>query len=266
MDRARVHARELNRLVTEALRDSSHRFDHEDAGNVRRYFVEGVPPVDPDWALILGDFLTNVRAALDHLAWQLPLLEGSAPPERTSFPIREKAKTDGNGNAKPPAIGGVTRGDVVAQLERVQPDYVRDKYGHPKDEQGLYVLNKLVNRDKHSVLVMQSHFLNPHGIWWGLDSEEGSPTYAFDFSPLDGSRRLVATFDFGDHPIPSGFEPNLSLDIFLTGENLSLSLVRTCNLLNLMQVLYYAVEWEVVGDGFAPFFGTENRYLNSISD
>jgi hypothetical protein len=56
------------------------------------------PDLPPDWALLIGDFASNARSSLDHLAWQLALrnTQGAShaqrqglawPPERTEFPI-----------------------------------------------------------------------------------------------------------------------------------------------------------------------------------
>lgn len=58
----------------------------------------GPPDLPPAWALLVGDFASNARAALDHLAWQLALRftwrasrERKAkrpwPPKDTEFPI-----------------------------------------------------------------------------------------------------------------------------------------------------------------------------------
>jgi hypothetical protein len=56
------------------------------------------PDLPPEWALLIGDFVANARAALDHLAWQLALdntwkasrvkKKGKPwPPGDTEFPI-----------------------------------------------------------------------------------------------------------------------------------------------------------------------------------
>jgi hypothetical protein len=43
-------------------------------------------------AAILGDGIQNLRSALDHLAYQLVLANGSTPTRRTAFPISTDAK------------------------------------------------------------------------------------------------------------------------------------------------------------------------------
>jgi hypothetical protein len=41
-----------------------------------------VPPPLDEWSLLFGDCVHNIRAALDHLAWELD----SAPEKSTTFP------------------------------------------------------------------------------------------------------------------------------------------------------------------------------------
>src|SRR5439155_21053237 len=42
---------------------------------------------DPRWGLIAGDFVHNIRSALDYLAWQLVILNGKRPNSAVQFPI-----------------------------------------------------------------------------------------------------------------------------------------------------------------------------------
>jgi hypothetical protein len=73
LDRARHHAAELRLLVARTLDPAGFTFIRDVDGSPNRcVFRAGrVPQVDPELALVLGDFLTNMRAALDYLAWQL---------------------------------------------------------------------------------------------------------------------------------------------------------------------------------------------------
>ena len=43
------------------------------------------------FGLIYGDILSNLRGALDYLAWQLVLAAGEQPTDRTSFPCVNRA-------------------------------------------------------------------------------------------------------------------------------------------------------------------------------
>src|SRR3954467_10522593 len=55
-------------------------------------YVDTILSVPVDWALLLGDFLNNARAALDYLAWEC-VRRGSNPtprfPMKVGFPICE---------------------------------------------------------------------------------------------------------------------------------------------------------------------------------
>src|ERR1700690_18726 len=50
---------------------------------------------DPDLPCQVGDFINNIRAALDHLAWGLVLVSGGKPGSTTYFPLMSKRNTPG---------------------------------------------------------------------------------------------------------------------------------------------------------------------------
>jgi hypothetical protein len=54
-------------------------------------FVEVRKPCPGTWSIIIGEMVHNLRSALDHLVWQLVILETSEQPvgDRTQFPIFE---------------------------------------------------------------------------------------------------------------------------------------------------------------------------------
>jgi hypothetical protein len=60
--------------------------DRETAAYV--FTVHNLPAMDPTWGLRVGDVVHNLRCALDHLAWQLVILENKKPNRNTQFPIR----------------------------------------------------------------------------------------------------------------------------------------------------------------------------------
>src|ERR1700752_1107379 len=59
--------------------------DVESSRYLLRVVIEREPPIE--WSLILGDFVQNLRAALDPLVWQLVRANGIEPTRRTAFPI-----------------------------------------------------------------------------------------------------------------------------------------------------------------------------------
>src|ERR1700732_3938312 len=118
MDRAYFHARDLKQKLRVALDPDSHRFIAERDGEPSKqvYRIEGLPDVQPEGSLISGDFLTILRAALDHFACQLAELEAPSTCEHTQFPIMNSS-LDKNGNPRPlPRIDGVSNQHVIDAL------------------------------------------------------------------------------------------------------------------------------------------------------
>ncbi len=132
--------------------------EHEVFGYLRRrpYLVSPKPQRDPegyvgichlreplpeDIPLMFGDFLANLRAALDYLAQALVIISGNVPintgRQRTRFPIHEYPPKSGL-----TIPGGVTQ-PVFTHIEALQP------YNRGKREDPLFILNELVNIDKH---------------------------------------------------------------------------------------------------------------------
>lgn len=102
------------------------------------------PPAE--LGLILGDALSNYRAALDHLAWTLASQAGEPPrPKLIYFPIcdtRQKFQSE-----SPRKLAGVLP-TYVSMIERRQP-YLN---GAQSAKHPLLTLERLVQRDKHRSL------------------------------------------------------------------------------------------------------------------
>jgi hypothetical protein len=255
MDRAYFHACDLKQKLCVALDSNSHRFVAESDGKPSKqiYRIEGLPEVEPVWSLVFGDFLTNVRAALDHLACQLAELEAPSTCEHTQFPIM-KSSLDKNGNPRLPRIDGVTNQQVIGALIAVQPYTAVEKYGHPLEETVLHMLSTLVNIDKHRLLLVTMNALHPDQAWWGVPEGRETPHVRFELGPLE-DHAPVAWFDFGDSEPYPGFDPHLSLTVRLRGHGG----LAWLPLLELMRTLGSEVEHEI-GMYFAQFFGGGFRH------
>ena len=109
------------------------------------------PP--PNIGVIVGDAAYNMRAALDHLAWQLALTETSTPYPLTEFPIKKststKAETDFTRMVQSVPAGAV---DIIRE---VQP-HTR---GAAAADHPLWLLNELCNIAKHVTIPVHSTFL-----------------------------------------------------------------------------------------------------------
>lgn len=255
IDRAYCHACDLKEKLRLTLNPYLYRFVAQEDGKPSKqvYRIEGLPTVNPKWSLIFGDFLTNLRAALDHLACQLAKLEGPSTCENTQFPIM-RSSLDKNGNPlPPPRINGVTNPHVIGALVAVQPYTAVNRYGHLLEETALYTLNTLVNTDKHRLLLVTVHAVNPDRSWWEIPDGREAPGFQINLGPLE-DHAPVAWFDFGDSDPYPGFDPHLSLTVCLRdGRGLA-----RLPLLELVSVLGNEVE-HMIGMHFAPFFGAGFR-------
>jgi hypothetical protein len=65
-------------------------FDTEAWEWIERFQIREPPP--PRLGVLLGDVLHNLRSALDHLMWQVTVLDGGTPNRSTQFPIIRKSK------------------------------------------------------------------------------------------------------------------------------------------------------------------------------
>lgn len=83
---------------------------------------------DPMTGIILGEFAHNLRSALDHLVYQLILLNGGDPEiGKPAFPILEKTPDPKNPN--PTGLRGRIAKDHLTRIERAQPYHLR-KHPH----------------------------------------------------------------------------------------------------------------------------------------
>jgi hypothetical protein len=143
------------------LRDETTQFIRDNPG---RYRKERDNCPGKGWALyvaweqvpgrfgaIIGDALTNMRAALDHLASQLFIATDQAPTEaRINFPIVSDPAKALNSLKRVPAA-------AAPIIQRVQP-YQNVPRNQPPEFHPLHVLKLLVNRDKHEALTLTEMF------------------------------------------------------------------------------------------------------------
>jgi len=112
--------------------------------------VPGDPP--PRLSIIIGDCVTNARAALDYIMWELAdryfkprldIVNKKGDKRIAAFPILTKDAFQARSNClakrKIPA-------DAIAELERAQP--------YNAGYEPLLWLHELVNRDKHRALLL----------------------------------------------------------------------------------------------------------------
>lgn len=146
--RADEHRQAFDRLLEEFLDKDPYSiafdFDADTGWNTFRWVVRHDPPLT-DFALIEGDFLTNLRGTLDYLVWQLVLASGSQPTEKTAFPVVKESKYWAG------AAGGRLSGVDpiwVTEIEKLQPYHGQQRGKlHP-----LALIDNLNNINKHRTL------------------------------------------------------------------------------------------------------------------
>ena len=162
---ARANAEQLDLLLrpfVEAAQRSIERTPSENPFEVV-YRITKVPWIDPAWSALFGQGIYNIRSALDHLAWQLVLLDGQEPTRATQFPLLV-AKRDRNGRKVSVDIApGIKRPDILAAVESMQPYHGGGKWG---DQLG--VVAELSRIDKHRLPIAvannaerRQHLLGP---------------------------------------------------------------------------------------------------------
>lgn len=220
---------------------ASLQFDPESGNHDIR--VSGAAPTEPPLVLsvILGDFIHNLRSALDHLIWQIVVIMNETPGRWTSFPLYDDPDDFTKRVRKPweqgkkSALLGLDSATFAA-VERLQP-YNRQA----GKEHGLGVLNTLSNIDKHqlvhaSMVVMSDEAPTVTGSGFDAVRYESGPYalkdeavvgriafFGSDDSDMQVQMNLTVDIRFGKMQVPFSRLPNVrnavvsTLNIFIPG-------------------------------------------------
>lgn len=159
--RAHVHLTELYGELNAYTSEERHRVvsDFVDEGSKRTYTmrIDVVEPLgNPQWGLLAGDFIHNLRGALDHLVWQLVLLSGGSPTRSNQFPICRTSDRYWNGTEKQRSVRDRTLAGVAEQyrqkIDAVQPFIGPAHDDLHRDYHLLSALARLSNLDKHQLI------------------------------------------------------------------------------------------------------------------
>jgi hypothetical protein len=162
--RATRHTDALEGTVAELLQQAlyvavteNHFAEGEEEGHFAiRAYEHTLHPVN-ELGVIIGDVVHNLRSALDHLAWQLAILDGCEPPPAlTEFPIFLK---ESDYEARTPKTGEPRRASGLFKVRGLDPNdqamvkSMQPFHTHPSDPKGapLWVLHDLANIDKHRI-------------------------------------------------------------------------------------------------------------------
>ncbi len=174
--RAKVHLDALEHELQTVSKEKTHsavtNLRQEGGWQVVYLTVEYVPPIE--WAMVIGDAVNNMRAALDHLVWQLVLRDDNEPRDTHAFPIFhvrdefiDKVKAPKKREERSPLYGIVIDGDAWTIIENAQP-FNRAEPEVAKFEL-LANLRDMCNLDKHWGLLVQAPFTHTKGLgdWIG---------------------------------------------------------------------------------------------------
>ena len=154
-DRATVHIAELKSLTAAFLENekepSPFRVVEGIERDSSRYVMRAAidRPFPEWWSLIVGDFVQNLRAALDHFVCQLIYDAGGEPTRQNAFPIFHKRPSDRPSKNRWKAQVGGLHDAAIAFIERRQPYY------HDEDPRNhtFFALRELSNEDKHRLVL-----------------------------------------------------------------------------------------------------------------
>jgi len=136
--------------------------------------------------------ISNLRASLDYLIWQLVLLSGNRPGRRTGFPVVRRAK-DWEVQSRT-ALRGVDP-EWVARIEERQPFKRRERPSiHP-----LAILDHVSNLNKHRFLPVAAVSVQQLGLLINVQEARGEAIESRDF--LD--RPIVHNGELGRFRVPS---------------------------------------------------------------
>jgi hypothetical protein len=173
--RANTHRDDLNRMLDPISHLNPHPFAGEVRGDGREHLYRWHnPPIpDPDTELVLGDCVHNLRSALDHLAYQLVVLNKKPTGGRPAFPIVDCPPRRGwkyRWRRLPFSVPGVS---VKANriIEDIQP-YKGGDVGRRLSE-----LRDLDNIDKHRHLLITIYAITHTATarWTGETPNYGTP-------------------------------------------------------------------------------------------
>ncbi len=209
--RADEHLHTLDAEIPAFLDSNPHTYRGHIDREARRYVVtvhiHRPPPIE--WSVIVGDFVHNLRSALDHLVWQLVIVSGNAPrsgPGGNQFPIFTYKPGDmrRRNNRFNKQLRGV-HPSIRAAIHRIQPY----RAGDAALRRPLAVLADLSNEDKHQAILPSYAAIPPQPLENGIDL---SPVELID----------VAMFErmeiHANKPLVDGAEV-MSADIEITGPN-----------------------------------------------
>lgn len=186
--RATLHYNALKGEVANFFNADVPVVDFEPDATQRDVLVRVRKPLPPEWGVLVGDCLYNLRSGLDHLISITSLKHGGSA-EDTEFPIfldgkkyaevnRKGQPTRGSGVAK---IASLPKG-AKAYIESIQP---YNRTSGPLDLHPLWLLHTISNHDKHRMVdivhaAIESGYVDVDGLGHGRIERFSLPVGALE--------------------------------------------------------------------------------------
>lgn len=254
LERAKFHLAHLKESIDARCDPNTYRFalnlDPDSGKHILT--AHDVPEADPEWRLEIGEILFNLRSALDHLAWQLVILDGGEPGDQTQFPIHE-TPFNKNGVLTPTQVTPKIKSPkILAALDEVQPYYGPSGEPHPFPQSPLWQVKKLNNIDKHRLLLVVFVALDIGKMWWGEKPSGGAPDFQLWGRPVEEGSP-VGWFDFNGEEPPPEFDPHPALHVRLDEPEVPWG-IGMVDVTGYLAMLCQWVDDLTIGEHFRPLF------------
>lgn len=217
--------------------------------------AHSLPAIDPQWSILVGEVLYQLRSSLDHLAWQLVLLDGGTPNQQTQFPILTKPPTGKKRQPLPVQLKPpVENPEILAALDKCQPYKGRDGKILPYQDSPLWQLHRLNIIDKHRLLLVVVCVLDFDSMYWAGHPDMPVPgDIKVATGPLQEDSP-VAWFTWPQKMPPVDFNPHLALEVSLN-ETIPVGTRPTPTpLVDILTIYCQWVRSEIVELEFRPLF------------
>lgn len=191
--RGELHIQNVETTLTRWLRNGYRVFEQPDSKGRFVLFAEQTQPFPDDLPLVIGDAFQCLRNSLDHIIFALSKKNPAMTPQdedKTSFPIYDSAVRD---NAR-----------AISFLEKVVRDDVRklapDPARQPLNEDALWLLNEMSNRDKHREVGVTLSAHSGIGTYRLIASDGTDYFRSFDAQRLELGAGPVALAEFARSP------------------------------------------------------------------
>jgi hypothetical protein len=211
VERAEQHIRDVEVARQRFFDSKPYRIESEYNSQTGQtlYKVFDLQPPPVDIGLIAGDAIHNLRSALDHLAYQLILINGGTPDKQTGFPIWQLS-TDYQAQ----------RHRRVKGMAQSAIDAIDVTYPYKGGNDMLWAIHYLDIADKHHALlitfvnVSRVSFEIPSNLFFGRGGVKGS---VGGFSVPSGIGRPLKDGDVVFIREPDmHYEPDITLDVAFT--------------------------------------------------